>query len=101
MGPDRHRKTLKLAWAAGEGFEVEGDRDLAAEVEAFLAEHAWVTVKEICTSREAARPGIGANETAVKDLLEGSRSDSSAELATMRRRSVGIRRRFCGGALGL
>jgi hypothetical protein len=68
---ERHGKPLKLAWADGEGFELEGDRDLLAEVEAFLAERPWVTVREICAAKTADPPGIGARETAVRSLLEG------------------------------
>jgi hypothetical protein len=70
--PAWHRKTLKLAWAEGEGFEVEGERDLLAEVEAFLAAHPLRTVTEISASEEADPPGIGANRNTIKSLLEGN-----------------------------
>jgi hypothetical protein len=69
---ERHQTTMKLAWADGEGYELEGDRDLLAEVEAFLAGHPWRTVKQISASRDAAEPGIGANRDAVRDLLDAN-----------------------------
>lgn len=79
-----HRQTLELDWADGEGFEVaeHPDRDLVAEIRAWLLEEPYSTAKEIATRKEAKRPdgttqkiaGIAANETEVRDALE-SRQD--------------------------
>jgi AAA domain-containing protein len=62
-----HHTTLKLAWTAGEGFELEGERDLRAEVIGYLDERQPATVKEIAA---AAPDGIGANDSAVKTIVE-------------------------------
>jgi len=64
-----HRKTLKLAWTDGDGFELEGGRDYVAEVRALLSERPWRTVKEIMATPEDG--GIGAGEKAVRDVLDG------------------------------
>jgi hypothetical protein len=67
--PERHHTTMKLAWAPGEGFRPEGERDLLAEVKQLLSDGEWRTAKEIAASEE--KDGIGANVNIVKDLLEG------------------------------
>lgn len=72
-----HHKTLKLAWADGEGFELEGDRDYVAEIRALLTEHPWRTVKEICAPADEG--GIGAGEKMVRDVL-----DTHSELFELR-----------------
>jgi hypothetical protein len=64
-----HGTTLRLAWTAGEGFELEGDRDLLAEIDALLTDRGWRTVREIAAPGE--KGGIGANYDAIKDLLDG------------------------------
>lgn len=64
----RHGKTLKLAWAEGESFELEGDRDYRAEIKELLTEHAWLTAKEISASNEES--GIGANVDKVRAILD-------------------------------
>jgi hypothetical protein len=64
---ERHGKTMHLAWADGESFELEGDRDYLAEITALLrSDRNWRTVKEIA-NREG---GIAAGETAVKATLD-------------------------------
>ena len=68
---DRQGTTMKLAWAEGQGYVLEGDRDLLAEVEAWFDEHGWHIVKEIC-DKKADPPGIGANQDAVRRVLEGN-----------------------------
>ena len=67
---ERHGTTLKLAWTDGEGYELEGDRDLLAEVDEFLAEQGWRTVKEIGASPESDPPGIGANQAAIRKVVD-------------------------------
>jgi len=75
-----HKQRLELDWTDGEGFEVaeEQDRDLLAEVSAWLLENPHSTPKEIATKKKVTDEngtrqikGIGANETAVRELLEG------------------------------
>jgi len=66
-----HQKTLKLAWAGGEGFALEGDRDYVEEVRDLLTTQ-WLPVKEI--SRPVDEGGIGAGEKEVKAALD-SRED--------------------------
>ncbi len=70
-----HGKTLHLAWTAGEGFELEAgdERDLPAEIEAYLREHSWRTAKEIAAPASAKppeEPGIGANDRTVSGILK-------------------------------
>ena len=67
---ERHGKTLRLAWADGEGFKVEGERDRLAEIKALLADDRPRTLKEIAAPRE--KGGIGANLDDVRDLVEGN-----------------------------
>ena len=69
---ERHQTTMKLAWADGDGYELEADRDLPAEVKMFLAEHPLRTVREIAASQDADPPGVGANRDAIKAIVEGS-----------------------------
>jgi hypothetical protein len=64
---EHHHKTLKLAWTDGEGFVLEGDRDLLGEVRRLLADGDWRTAKEI--SAPEADGGIGASEKTVRELL--------------------------------
>ncbi len=68
--PEHHHRTYHLAWTEGEGFEVESDRDLAAEIVVFLTAYPWRTAKEIAAPREAETPGVGANEATVRKLLD-------------------------------
>ena len=63
-------QTLKLAWTDGEGFRLEADRDLFAEVQELLADGTWRTSREIAVKRE--RGGVGANHDAVKAVLDGN-----------------------------
>jgi hypothetical protein len=65
---ERHHTTLKLAWAPGESFRPEGERDLLAELVQLLSDGTWRTAKEIAASEE--KGGIGANISAVKELLD-------------------------------
>jgi AAA domain len=74
-----HRQALDLGWTDGEGFEViEEDRDLVAEIRVWLTLNPYSTAKEIATKKRNKRaddtveqiPGIQANETVVRDLLE-------------------------------
>jgi hypothetical protein len=67
---ERHGKTLRLAWADGEGFEVEGDRDYKAETIGLLRARGWLTLGEICAPKDDEPPGIGAGEKIVKAILE-------------------------------
>ena len=53
-----HGKTLKLKWVAGEGFEVEGDRDYLAAVREYLSETPWRTKKEIATAIESGEKSV-------------------------------------------
>jgi hypothetical protein len=62
---ERHGKTMHLAWAEGDGFRLEADRDYLADVLDLLADGEWRTVKEI-------RDAIGAGEKAIKDVLAGN-----------------------------
>jgi hypothetical protein len=77
----RHRETLELDWTEGEGFERvdPAERDLIAEIQEWLLTQPHSTAKEIATKKKVKRengttdatiPGIGANETTVRELLE-------------------------------
>ena len=66
--PEWHRQTLKLSWAAGEGFELDADRDTLAELEQLLSDGVWRTVREIAAPTE--KGGIGVNFDTVKELLD-------------------------------
>jgi AAA domain len=65
---EHHGKTLKLAWADGESFELEGDRDYITEIRELLSERPWRTVKEI--AKPADEGGIGAGDKTIKSILE-------------------------------
>jgi AAA domain len=78
-----HKRRLELEWTDGEGFEPveEPERDLVAEITAWMLarpEHRHSTAKEIATEKRIEHddgsvekfPGIGANETEVRDTLE-------------------------------
>jgi hypothetical protein len=70
--PEHHRKTLKLAWAAGEGFEVEAlERDYKAVVVELRGDRRWLTIAEIAAPTTDDPPGIGAGEKTVKAIVEG------------------------------
>ena len=57
--------TIKLLWAHGEGYEVEGERDAGAEVrELYAGDCQWRTIDQI---REAV--GMGADK--VREVVEG------------------------------
>jgi hypothetical protein len=73
--PERHHTTLKLAWAPGEGFRLEGDRDLLAEIVMLLLDGEWRTAKQIAAPQKMGekgekKGGIGASTDAVRELLE-------------------------------
>lgn len=61
-GSAYHGTSLKLTWAPGESFELEGERELDAETRNLLADGAWRTVNEI---REALNVGA----QAVRDVF--------------------------------
>ena len=63
---ERHGRTLHLAWAEGESFTVEGDRDYVAELTELLSDGRWRTIKEMMSSSD----GIGAGEKAIKAALD-------------------------------
>jgi len=77
-----HKETLELSWANGESFEPveEVERDLHSEVVQWLLLNPHSTPEEIATRKRVKDPetgkvvktvsGIGANEHAVKELLE-------------------------------
>jgi hypothetical protein len=65
----RTQTTVKLSWADGESFSLEGDRDHKAEIEALLAEHPWLTAKQIAAPKDSDPPGIGAGVDKVKAIL--------------------------------
>ncbi len=67
---ERHGKTLHLAWADGDGFRLEGDRNYLAELEALLADGAWRTVKQMSAPEDEG--GIGAGEKAIKAVLDAN-----------------------------
>jgi hypothetical protein len=79
---EHHGTTLDLAWADGEGFTVEDERNYVAEMVAYLEADAakdatkdrpapgWRTAKEISTPRDKPDGGIGAGVDTVKDGLE-------------------------------
>jgi AAA domain len=48
-----HGTTHKLMWTDGEGFEVEGERDLLGEIEGLLADGVWRTIDEMRVSIKA------------------------------------------------
>jgi hypothetical protein len=60
--------TLKLAWAPGEGFEVEAERDLLAEVRHLLADGKWRIVEEI-------RKELGVGKDAVSGVIKDHPDD--------------------------
>jgi hypothetical protein len=66
----RTQTTLKLAWADGESFELEGDRDYGAEIEALLIECPALTAKQIAAPRKDG--GIGAKIETVKATLDAT-----------------------------
>jgi hypothetical protein len=59
-----HHTTLKLAWADGDGFDVEGDRDLMAEVRALFQENAKPRTKEELGDE------LGVSKNTVADLIK-------------------------------
>jgi AAA domain len=61
-GSSYHGTTIKLTWAPGESFELEGERDLLAEIRALLADGKWRIVEEI-------RKELGVGKDTVADLL--------------------------------
>lgn len=65
---ERHGKTMHLAWAEGDGFRLEGDRDYLAELEALLADGEWRTAKQMSAPEDEG--GIGAGEKAIKATLD-------------------------------
>ncbi len=65
---ERHGKTLQLAWADGEGFVLEGDRNYLVEIVELLSDGKWRTLKEIARSKD--KGGIGANDDTVRELLD-------------------------------
>jgi hypothetical protein len=80
--PRWHKQQLDLDWTDGEGFRLteEPARDLLAEVEAWLRSNPYSTAAEVATRKAVKRAdgtedtvdGIGANETAVVDLLNSN-----------------------------
>jgi hypothetical protein len=62
-GSSYHGTTIKLAWAPGESFEVEAERDLLTEVKALLADGKWRIVEEI-------RKELGVGKDTVSDLFK-------------------------------
>jgi hypothetical protein len=60
---EHHGTHLALTWTDGEGFEVEDERDLLAEVLELLSDGRWRTVDEI-------RKAVGAGSKAVHDVLK-------------------------------
>src|SRR5262249_7247066 len=64
-----HQKTLKLAWAPGDSFRLEGDRDYLAEIKEFLGNQSWRSAKEVAGAVDFSQPGIGAGEATVRELL--------------------------------
>lgn len=88
-----HHKTIKLRWADGEGFELEGDRDYVAEIRELLTGHPWQTAKEIAAPEE--QGGIGAGESTVRailneraDLFESRTGDAAKVLGRSARATV-------------
>ncbi len=65
---ERHGTTLKLKWTDGEGFEVEGDRDYAAEIAALCSDHRWRTAGEIAEA-------IDARKSTVVKIVQDEQSD--------------------------
>jgi hypothetical protein len=65
---ERHHTTMKLAWADGDSFRPEGERDLLTEIVMLLLDGEWRTAKEIAAPEE--KGGIGASPDAVKELLD-------------------------------
>jgi hypothetical protein len=65
---DYHGRTLKLKWTDGEGFEVEADRDLLAEIEALFADGKWRTINEV-------RVAVGAGKESVEDVILKDNAD--------------------------
>jgi hypothetical protein len=67
-----HGTTLDLAWADGEGFTVEDERDYHAEIAQLLTDGAYRTAREIANKRDHhEKPGIGASiETAQATLKQ-------------------------------
>jgi hypothetical protein len=62
--------TMKLEWTAGEGFRLEGERDLLAELVALVADGKWRTAKEAAAPRKGDKGGVGADESAVRELFK-------------------------------
>lgn len=68
-----HKTTLELAWTAGEGFLLKGERDYVTEIEEILGDGKPRTVAEIAAPKEStAKPGIGARPERIRETLEGS-----------------------------
>jgi hypothetical protein len=65
-----HGKTLKLTWTAGEGFELDADRNPVEEIEALLQDGAWRTEREIAAPKD--KGGIGLNRDTVRRTLESN-----------------------------
>lgn len=57
-----HGSTLKLTWTPGEGYELEAERDLLAEIKDLLGDGKWRTLEEI-------RGGVGAGRESIRELL--------------------------------
>jgi hypothetical protein len=60
--------SIKLAWAPGESFEVEAERDLLAEIKDLLADGTWRIVEEI-------RKELGVGKDTITDLLKKHAAD--------------------------
>ena len=99
--PERHNTTLKLAWADGEGFELEGDRDLLVEVEAFLVEHpvADARSRSAPPARGQARDRLRMRTRHPGASSMGTRTGSTASPATTPRPSAGSPQVSSGGGV--
>lgn len=64
---DHHGAKLDLTWTQGDGFAVQDERDLVAEIVQLLADGLWRTAKEIAATKDEG--GVGANVDAVKNDL--------------------------------
>ena len=65
---ERHGKTLHLAWADGDNFRLEGDRNYLDEIVELLSDGEWRTDREIAEPK--GKGGIGANQKTIRELLE-------------------------------
>lgn len=70
-----HGQTLHLAWKDGEGFALQGERNLPNEIEALLSDGTWRTVKEI--SKE-----LKAGDQRVREVLDGEPPLEGVEMRT-------------------